>query len=309
MNNDVERLVRDGLDRLAATAKAPAGIFASAQRHNHRRRVAVGSALASGTAAVVAVAVVAATGAAGQQVSPGILHARTEAYVVLQHTARALAEQNRVMFGRSSSRGTGGDKTPTLSTTWSYRDASSFVEFWPGTTRYLDDGTAEIHGKLRTAYVTYFDRKWSGGAPPEQPAPACSKSARLGMGGPAPAVQDWPGFVGTMLGCGDATVTGRVWINGVHTIRIAGRPVRARLPKGMVKQTTTSVQFTLYVDPATYLPVRLSGSTASFGGGAPRYTYSTVTNIQWLPPTAANIARSIVTIPPGFKHVKSAADQ
>jgi hypothetical protein len=311
MNHDVEQLVREGLDRLAATTEAPAGIVVSAQRRNHRRRLALGSALASGTAAVLVVAVVAtgATGLGRQPGNPSLLHARTEAYVVLRHTARALAAEHQVMLGQSSSRGT-GDKTATLSTTWSYQDASRWVEYWPGNKPYVADGTAEIHGKLRGVYVSYYNRKWSGGnQPPTRPAPACSKTSRLGMGGPAPAIQDWPGFIGTILGCGDAAVTGRVWINGVHTIRITGVPVRTRLPKGMVNATSAGVRFTLYVNPATFLPVRMTGSTTSFGGGAAPFTYSTVTNIQWLPPTAGNIARSIITIPPGFRHVKSPADQ
>jgi hypothetical protein len=34
-----------------------------------------------------------------------------------------------------------------------------------------------------------------------------------------------------------------------------------------------------------------------------------VTNIQWLRPTAANIAKTLVTIPAGFQQVSSPADQ
>jgi hypothetical protein len=37
--------------------------------------------------------------------------------------------------------------------------------------------------------------------------------------------------------------------------------------------------------------------------------FTSVTDVQWLPPTAANIAKTLVTIPPGFRHVKSLADQ
>jgi hypothetical protein len=34
-----------------------------------------------------------------------------------------------------------------------------------------------------------------------------------------------------------------------------------------------------------------------------------VTNVQWLPPTAANIAKALVTIPPGYTQVSSPAQQ
>ena len=71
----------------------------------------------------------------------------------------------------------------------------------------------------------------------------------------------------------------------------------------MVQATKAGIHFTVYVNPATYLPVRVAGSTTSYGGGAARFTYSTVTNIQWLPATAANVAKTLVTIPHGFRHV------
>ena len=307
MNEDVEQLVREGLDRLAATTQAPTGLVVRARRRCFRQRLAVGSALASGTAAVAAVAVIAATGAAGVTGRPGnsgVIHARTEAYAVLRHVERAVAAQgNQVMDGQSVSMGT-GSKQKTRSVTWSYRGAWQFEEFSFRGKPYLATGTAKIHGRLLGVYVAYYNRTWSGGHKPQVAAAgACTKTGRLEMGGPPPATRDWPTFIGTMLGCGDATVTGRVWINGVHTIRITGTPVRTRLPKGMVQATKAGIHFTLYVNPATYLPVRAVGSTTSYGGGATAFTYSTVTNIRWLPATAANVAKAIVTIPRGFRHV------
>jgi len=305
MNEDVERLVREGLDRLAATTQAPPGLVAKARRRCFRQRLAVGSALASGTAAVAAVAVIAATGAAGVAGPSGnsaAIHARTEAYAVLQHVQRAIAGQrNRVMDGQSVG-GTPGIRGNDYYDTWSYRSAQRFEEFAPAKKPFMAAGTAEIHGRLRFVYVNYYNRTWMN-EPLGPSSGACTKGSRLSLGGPAPAIQDWPSYLGTLLGCGDASVTGRVWINGVHTIRITGVPVRTRLPKGMVKATKAGVQFTLYVNPATYLPVRVVSSTTSYGGGARRSTYATTTNIRWLPPTAANVAKTIVTIPRGFRHV------
>jgi hypothetical protein len=34
-----------------------------------------------------------------------------------------------------------------------------------------------------------------------------------------------------------------------------------------------------------------------------------VTNVQWLPPIAANVAQTLVTIPAGYQQVSSSADQ
>lgn len=56
----------------------------------------------------------------------------------------------------------------------------------------------------------------------------------------------------------------------------------------------------LYVNPTTYLPVRMYGSTETFGGKGGKTLFSSVTNVQWLLPTPANVAKALVTIPPGF---------
>lgn len=121
--------------------------------------------------------------------------------------------------------------------------------------------------------------------------------------------QQWPAFIKATIACGAATVTGRAWIDGVHTIKITGSPVTTGLPKGMVRATKARVRYILYVNPSTYLPLRMDGSTTSFGGGTRPWRWSTVTYIQWLPPTKANIAEALVKIPRGYRHVTSPADQ
>ncbi len=70
-----------------------------------------------------------------------------------------------------------------------------------------------------------------------------------------------------------------------------------------------TVRWAWYVNPRTYLPVRMEGSSTTFGGRWPRSTSSSVTDVTWLPPTAANLAQTLVTIPAGFRQVSSSADQ
>lgn len=41
-------------------------------------------------------------------------------------------------------------------------------------------------------------------------------------------------------------------------------------------------------------------ATETFGGRSGAFTSSAVTNVTWLPPTRANTARALRTIPPGF---------
>jgi hypothetical protein len=51
------------------------------------------------------------------------------------------------------------------------------------------------------------------------------------------------------------------------------------------------------------------GSTETFGGSGGHTRFESVTNVRWLPPTPANVARALVTIPPGYHQVRSPADQ
>jgi hypothetical protein len=56
--------------------------------------------------------------------------------------------------------------------------------------------------------------------------------------------------------------------------------------------------------------VRISGSAQTFGGQAGNQLSTSVTDVQWLPPTPANVARTLVTIPAGFRQfVGPAGDQ
>ena len=76
-----------------------------------------------------------------------------------------------------------------------------------------------------------------------------------------------------------------------------------------LRQKWVTAQWILYVDPKTYLPVRMSSLTKWFGGPAHSTHSAVVTNMQWLSATRANIAKALVTIPPGFHQVNSVADQ
>jgi hypothetical protein len=115
------------------------------------------------------------------------------------------------------------------------------------------------------------------------------------MGGPPVQTSNWPAFIHETIACGAATVTGHAQIDGADTLRITGSPVTVKLPPGeakAVRQKWARSRWTLYVDPTTYLPVRMTGSTETFGGQAPRSRSTAVTDMQWLQPTAANIARA-----------------
>jgi hypothetical protein len=314
MNTQVEELLRDGMERFTAGVHAPDGLARGALRRR-RRRLAARGALAGGIAAVTAAAAALAVAAVGTGANPG--QAAAVAYVT-SRVERALGRENLVFVGRSDSPNFGS------TVTWAYGSRSKFEEFWPAAdyrdrmvigrpqwdfppklrgAPFLVSGTALIGGKLVAAYVTYFDHRYSLAPLGAQPASACSTNEALTLGSPIPPTTHWTAFIAATLACGAASVTGHVRINGVQTTRITGRPVTVRLSPGYaraVHEQWATARWTLYVNPSTYLPVRMYGSTQTYGGSAGGFTSSSVTNVTWLPATPANVARALVTIPPGF---------
>lgn len=315
----IEELLRDGMERFTTGVRAPSGLARTASRLRRRRqavRVAVSGGTAMVTAAAAVVVTVAVTGTAGGT------RTQTTAYV-LNRVENALADQSQVMRARMAS------STWGPSVVLGYGPRNRFTEYTGngcqhalpsgecthqgGSEPYLSQGTALIDGKLTGVYVTYYNREWSlvpGNSQP--PASACSRSGAQEMASPPPTPSDWANFIHATLGCGAATVTGHVRVNGEETTRITAKPVTAPLGRGeakAVREKYVRVQWTLYVNPRTYLPVRLTGTDVTFGGAAPKTYGAGVTNIRWLQPTAANQARALVTIPPGFRQVSSPADQ
>jgi len=332
MNGDVEELLREGLDRLTAQVEVPPGMVGRARAHHRRRKIAAGAALACGTAAVTAVAVIAVASPGTRPGTGGATTAQTTAYVI-SRVENALAAEHFVIQERAtgsmtySVHGHRGHSSNGLTIGWAYGERHRMEEFtgrdcghvlpngWcthhGGSERYLAEGTALVGGKLTGAYVTYYNHKYSLYPAGRSHLKACSTTAQLVLGGPAVAVPNWPAFIKAMLRCEAATVTGHARIDGVATTVISGS-VDVPLSKGyarVVKEARARVRFTLYVDSATYLPVRASGSTETYGGAGGPTVSAYTTNVLWLPPTKANIAKTLVTIPPGYQQVNSPADQ
>ncbi len=321
MSTDVEDLLREGMERFTDGVRAPAGLAHRASRQRRRRLVIRGAVLGA-AAAAAATAIAVAMTAAGTVAQPGssLAQARAAAYVV-SHVKTALATEHNVFVGRTMS--TGGQP----SVTWAYGAHNRFEEFTGtqcgqvnasgdcshqgGSVRYLAAGTALVNGKLTGAYVTYFDHKYSLSPVYNTPASACGHAA-LTMGGPPVPTAHWSSFIKATLDCGAANVTGHVRINGRETIQITGKPITVRLSPGEAKsvhERYARALWTLYVNPSSYLPVRMIGVTETFGGTGGHTRFESVTNVQWLPPTTANVAQALVSIPPGYHQVSSAADQ
>jgi hypothetical protein len=280
---------RDGLGEMPVTIPASQIIARVGRRRARRRLISAGAACAAAGLAILA-AVTAGTDA------NSAAQARTVAYVT-SRVENALATESLVFVGRSDTRATGDYVT------WAYGPRNRWEAFSGSSEPYWSQGTAVVGGKLVGAYVTYFDHRYSLWPLGSQPASACSTNTALSMAAPVIPTTHWSSYIDATLACGAATVTGHVKINGVETTEITGKPVTVKLSAGYakaVKAKFATARWILYVSPTTYLPVRMVGSTQTYGGSAGSYASSFVTNVQWLPATPANVAKALVTIPPGF---------
>jgi hypothetical protein len=319
MSTEVEEMLRDGMERFTAGVTAPDGLARAAWRL-HRQRMRVRATAAFGGIAVAAAAsvVIASVAASGAPATLTPAQQRHIAYVT-SRVESALESQDLVAV-ESSQDG---------SVTWAYGSRYNWVQYWPAIDhrdRVVNGqhqwdfpprdagqpdtaaGTAIVGGKLVWAYVTYADHRYSvvpnGSGPAGRPGSACSTDGRLAMGGVPVPGDSWPDFINATLKCGAASVTGNVEIHGAETTEITGKPVTVKLSPGYAKavhEQWATVRWSLYVDPVTYLPVRMYGSTQTYGGSAGDQTSSAVTDMTWLRASPANVAKALVTIPPGFQ--------
>jgi hypothetical protein len=129
--------------------------------------------------------------------------------------------------------------------------------------------------------VIYRDGTWWRASLPGLAGPAGPSGSSYC--GPAVQLQPgpgngWPAFIRGELNCGEYAVDGRQWIGGIDAIKITGN--------GGLD--------TLWVNPATYLPVRIVVTLRKV---------QIQTDFGWLAPTPANLAKLNVTVPAGFRQV------
>ncbi|HEY1671350.1 MAG TPA: hypothetical protein VGG50_01445 [Streptosporangiaceae bacterium] len=305
MSRNVEELLREGIDRLAATtattanrdAGTPATLLHRARQHNRRRRQAIAGAIAAGTAAVTAAAVIAAT--AGPGANPNALHGQTITYVATR-AEQALARLNPAqaiemdtLTARGGSFGFTVMNTAFNGTTGSTAQlpgvlggvhASSEVD-WSYDGLYLQHGYSAA-GKL-VYTVTTGSQGYSGAA---YPARIRWHNPLTGLPGSPPggnptltcdnAGTDFPSWkpsITKALSCHLFTLGGNQLIAGVDTIKLVGKPITAE---------GETFRQTLWVDPKSYLPLQTSTTFTE------AHRTGTLTHdFRWLSPTTANLAR------------------
>jgi hypothetical protein len=126
---------------------------------------------------------------------------------------------------------------------------------------------------------------------------SCARSVVMSvMEAAASAPGTLPGDIREALSCGQLTKEGSEDVNGVNAIKLVS-VLKAHTPK-----PGAGLAVTLWVDPASYLPVRYRVSSIRSVGAAPGFRPEATWDISWLPPTNANLANFRVPIPAGFTH-------
>jgi len=295
MNEDIAELLRQGIDRLPADATAPGRLAAQARRRNRRRRPALAMTAAAGTAGIVTAAVLAAAG------NTAGVHAPDRAMLVAYVAGRMeqalsparLADMVSVTTVQAAVVPLPGGMTTVnpLTVSWSYRNLDR-NEYFGKTGQPAVDvgdnwGTMRPGGTDRETAVDYVRGTWSRvsypieGAGPGTIEPVSSGCASqktpVGyVGMPLPFFQPTPGYIKATVACGALAADGHAVVDGVDAIKLIGTAKSKARP------------LTVYVDPATYLPLRV-------------VELGQQTDYQWLPATPARVAQLRVPVPAGFR--------
>jgi hypothetical protein len=311
MNTDAELLLREGLDRLTAGAQVPAGMASRVLGRRRRRRAAGYGTAVAAVAAITAVVVAAATGGlagpaatarARSAVGPAATGPALASAYVVRRVQDAFANDDQVMRETMSVAPSGGSaaffdgQLSYEDVTWAYQGHNSTETFGAHGQLQAIMGTGIVSGKLRGVQVDYIRHEWEliPGVLSGAPANACTNAGFLDA--PGDPGTNWPSLIVRSLACGGYKIAGYADIGGAKTVKITGSRVIGT-GSGSAGETTNTV--TLFVSPSSYLPVRITESTAAPGLHGSR----TSAGIQWLPPTMANRTQALVTVPCGYQQI------
>jgi hypothetical protein len=270
MTTGLENRLRADMEEFTRDLRVPPGLALRAYRHARKRRTVHRVAIASGTAAVLtATAVAGVSGAFGSATETP---AETTAYVVTQ-VDRALEPANianligfsRTVFADANNLEPlgGGLYRPTASPGWSvatilqwgYRNTAKSAAYGPDGRHVYDMKWSYGSDSATQTTVLFNNSTWW----------IINSGIRLGG-------EEGPARIRQLLRQGAYQVAGHQVVDRVDALKLVGGDV------------------TMWLDPATYLPVEIS-----IPGMRTYY--------QWLAPTPANLALLKEPIPAGFRQV------
>ena len=289
MSIDFEDQLRAEMGRVQVRPRPGLAREAHRRYARSRRRTAFAVA-ATGTAAAVAGATAGFALTAG---TPGTGPIETTAYVV-NHVSSALAATDAIGYTTAHYSGTGAvGFFSNWVVGWEFGDLSrQLIESSAGQP-LVDNSARPEDGRGAIISVHYPSRDWMSITVPssELPRPPggnnrCEADFLSAFAAPNTAA-DWKQIIQAGLACGMFTVAGRQWVDGVDAIKLTGH--------------TPAAGTTIWVDPSSYLPVRLTGRVQLISGGTD--AASLTIDFRWLPPTSANLKELTAPIPHEFPEV------
>jgi hypothetical protein len=294
ISTEFEDRLREEMRYATTGVSAPSGLVRRARRARRRRIVSRASVACAGAAVAVAVAgaVIVSNGTTGASRDSGTY---TAAYVV-KHAESALDAVNEIASVRYMSSPRWVVSPMDL---WVYDGpqgqayrAEYFDVFGGGL--FQEIGMTATPANYQTWTVVYPTHKTWYKQSYQGPKPS-----RTGCGTPLPtSLTSFPELAARLRGylaCGTLRYEGKQQVDGVNALKLVSVEHQRLGPK---KAPATTIVTIIWVDPATYLPVRLTTQwTHPFVSVLMRYDF------RWLPPTKANLALLTVRIPPGYTQI------
>jgi hypothetical protein len=319
MSTEFEDRLREEMRHATEGALVSPGLVGRARGDRRRRRVMTSAAVAATAATAAVAAAIVATGATEASRESGI---RTTAYIV-SHVDSALGTAGSAQ-DIAYLRGDGG-----LVYRWLYsgpQGTSSRNKLLPGGGRpgEVDTGSTTTRAGTTSTSVNYHTKTWWRRSFPDtsaspasgalsKPSPRGSCTAQVALDVQPSTLPVLATDIRRALACGQLTSEGTENVDGVNAIKLGSvqtmtQPAHAVTRNGKttrIPATTYTTVTKLWVDPASYLPVRFVTTTteASVSDPGSYLTGSGTWDVQWLPPTSANLALLTVKIPPGFTQV------
>jgi hypothetical protein len=307
---------RDSLDGVRMERPVEA-LVARGHSRRVRRSVAIRAAVACGTAAAVVVVALMGRADAPARTAPGRAQEHAVAYAI-QRMENALAEksiyaQNEVI----QTKYTFSPAFPAI-TQWNYRGSFSTMQSgfmppagvkglpWAQGQESWGTGSTTINGKLTYVQVDYRRHEWYPTSAFLVLPNGCASDLDLAEFNPT----DWMTYVRQTLSCGEFKIAGHARVNGTVTIKITGSTTRPNWWAGVPHaegRGGLQIHATLYVDPSTYIPVRVIWRNVTHWRDGKPLVGIVRADIRVLPPTPANVAKASVPIPAGFRHVPDAS--
>lgn len=273
----------------ARSEDEPAGHQPKRKPGRRRRRLL---AITAGAAGAAAVGGLLAGLLLGSPVSTGSQQIQATAYLTRVERALSSPSQDglvgyartvyppgtvlRPADGLSAGPGAGPSWSVGSTVTWVYQGSLKASAFTDAGQPVFSDRTTHAAGRSETVAVIYPNATWwhATAAPPAGRTPACPPGITPGL----TVISRWAAFIRDELRCGGYRIDGRQRVDGIDAVKLTGGKALA----------------VLWVNPATYLPVR---AIATFGKGRAQ------TDFRWLSPAQASLSQLSLRIPASFRQI------